>query len=98
MWRTEQFGDAIRGVGDDGEFLRVQSDQSVAVLEVQESGVAGHVAADVAEATGELVVDGLVVELFFKALAELPCDGDVRLEAVEVSAVGCGLSWPAPIL
>jgi hypothetical protein len=74
---AEQFGDALDGVGDDGELFEVQTDQAVAVFEFQGSGVAGHLAAEVAEAVGESVVEGLGVELFFEALDEPLGDGDV---------------------
>ncbi|MCX5613062.1 hypothetical protein OHB39_36795 [Streptomyces sp. NBC_00047] len=51
--------------------------------------MAGHLAADVAEAVGELVVDGFAVELLFEALDTLLRDGDIRLQPLEVA--GCRL-------
>lgn len=40
---------------------------------------------------GELAVDRLGAELPLEALDEPLGDGDVRLQALEVSAVGCGV-------
>jgi hypothetical protein len=47
------------------------------VFEFQGPGVTGHLAAEVAEAVGEIVVDGLGVELLCEALDEPLGDGDV---------------------
>lgn len=74
---AEQFGDALERVGDDGELLEVQTDETVAVFEFQGSGVADHLAAEVAETVSESVVDGLGVELLLEAFDEPPGGGGI---------------------
>ncbi|MEU4730396.1 hypothetical protein [Streptomyces sp. NPDC023588] len=52
--------------------------------------MAAHLAADVAEAVGELVVDGFAVELLFESSDTFLRDVDVCLQTLEVSMAGCG--------